>query len=418
MPSPSHHDRVGHFTEPSYRTPKLAEYRQVAEDYIAEVAPGLLPEVRDRLACEVSQRTFGLIGASSRPGQFIDPLLQLNRAWEWEELSRASPFSLDDQPAHTWQLWNSDQHLAKIEADQVQRFSESQSIDDWLRNVPMSQVRQWRDTFLPDRQKRGRKIFLLWELSQLGTFRTECRRAFEAWRQDQAKEVGRLMGLAQTKPVARHLEWLARLTEHRLDAYHSLTNSCNGPAAYADLVELWLTKHREGAKKGLEGIDQEVADATSIGKNTFEPDVTDIAKELAWSYIKFTERAVSSQRELKRALLIQKPTQLVATQCCAVCKSNAKNKRAKASGAPLAPFHLLCTCGNFQWRPDSYRGDPTEWSLDMSHKCNHQLWAIARHLGIDSFPIDGIGLLSMASDISFERRWEINQASKRAGQHL
>ena len=416
MPSPSSHDRVGRFTEPSFRPPNLAEYRQVAHDFIGEVAPGLVPEVRDRLANEVSRRTFGLIGASSHQGEFIDPLLQLNRAWEWDEISRVSPFSLNDQPAHTWNLWSSDQHLAKTEADQVQRFSESVSIEDWLYNVPMPQVRQWRDAFLPDRPKRGRKIFLLWELSLHADFQAECRKAFEAWRQDQVREVVRLMGLAQQRPVARHLEWLARLTGHRLDAYHSLTNSCKGPDAYADLVESWLTKHREGAKKGLEGIDQEVADATWIGKSIYEPDVIDIAKEVAWSYIKLTERAVSSQRELKRALLIQKPTQLVATQCCAVCKSKPRKKRTKASGAPLAPFHLLCTCGAFQWRPESYRGDPTEWMLDMSHKQNHQLWAIARHLGIESFPIDGVGLLSMASEIHFERRWGVTQAYKRAGQ--
>jgi hypothetical protein len=68
MPSPSSHDRVGRFTEPSYRPPNLAEYQQVAHDFIGEVAPELVPEVRDRLANEVSRRTFGLIGASSRQG--------------------------------------------------------------------------------------------------------------------------------------------------------------------------------------------------------------------------------------------------------------------------------------------------------------------------------------------------------------
>ena len=179
-------------------------------------------------------------------------------------------------------------------------------------------------------------------------------------------------------------------------------------------------KHPPNTDRGIDqespGIGQAIAALALQEIVDRSPDVIDIAKEVAWSYIKLTERAVSSQRELKRALLIQKPTQLVATQCCAVCKSKPRKKRTKASGAPLAPFHLLCTCGAFQWRPESYRGDPTEWMLDMSHKQNHQLWAIARHLGIESFPIDGVGLLSMASEIHFERRWGVTQAYKRAGQ--
>lgn len=414
LPSISH-DRVGQFTEPSYRPPHLTEYRQVAHDFIAEVAPGLTTEVRDRLANEVSQRTLGLIGAMSRQDEFIDPLLQLNRAWEWEELIRIAPFSLDNWQTHTWHLWSSDQRLAKTEADQLHRFAESMSINDWLHDVPMTQVRQWRDTFLPDRPKRGRKILLLWDLSQHAAFQAECRRAFEGWRQDQAMEVDRLLQLARQKPVARHLEWLARLTWHRLDAYHSLTNSCNGPAAYANLMESWLTKHREGAKGSLGGIDQEVADATSIWTYVDKPEVMEIAKEVAWSYIKTTDYAVSSRLALKRSLLILKPSQLVTTRCCPVCESKPKKKRAKAAGASLAPFHLLCTCRAFQWRPDSYRGDPTEWAVDMSHKWNLQFWAIARHLGIDAIPIDGIGLIGMASEIAFDRRWEATQASKRAG---
>ena len=415
IPSSSY-DRVGQFTEPSYRPPNLAEYRQVAHAFIAEVAPGLMPAVREHLASEVSQRTLGLIGAMSRQDEFIDPLLQLNRAWEWEELIRIAPFSLDGWQTHSWNLWSSDQRLAKTEADQLLRFVESLSINDWLHNVPMTQVRQWRDTYLPNRPKRGRKIILLWELSVHAAFQAECRQAFKTWRQDQAKEVDRLMGLAQVKPVARHLEWLARLTRHRLDAYHSLTNSCNGPAAYAGLVESWLTKHRESGKGNLEGIDQEVASATWIGKNVFEPEVMEIAKEVAWSYIKLTEGSVSSQAALKRALLVQKPTQLVATKCCTVCEDKPKKKRAKGTGASLAPFHLLCTCSALQWRPESYRGNPTEWMVDMSHKQNLQIWAIARHLGIEAFPIDGVGLLGMANKIDFERRWESTQASMRAGQ--
>jgi hypothetical protein len=310
-------------------------------------------------------------------------------------------------------LWSSEQRHAKFEADTLHQYAQQLSIEDWLYNIPMTQVRQWRNTFLPNRAKRGRKIFILWELRDLPEFRAECRRAFEAWQEEQAAEVGRLMAIAKQQPVARHLEWLAVLTRQRLDAHHSLTNSCGGPETYGEYVEAWVEHLQSGAKGDLTGIDQEIAEATSMFASIYDPDVMEIAKEVAWSAIKATEAAVTSPAALKRALLEHRPTQLVPTRCCQACERLAARRPArKSSRKGLAPFHLLCTCGSLRWRPANYSGGETHWQVGANLDARLQQWAIARHLGISSVPTEFSGLLSKASTISFDRRWNAKQSAQ------
>lgn len=404
--------RIGLFSEPSYLPPNVADYRQLAENYIAEVAPTFTPQLRERLANEVTAQMFGEVDRPSEVS-FHDPLLELNRAWEWPELVAVAPYAAECPHPYSWNVWSHEQWNARLEANHLREFVAGWTLGDWLYNTPMTQVRQWRDTFLPTRAKRGPKVILLIDLKQEPNFRAEAQRLFKTWQDEQASEVERLMGIARQKPIARHLAWLAKLTQYRLDAHHSLTNSCEGPQAYAEFVVSWVEACREGSKGDLTGIDEEVAEATAFGSFVYGPDVMAVAKEIARSYIELTKRNAASPMNVKHGLESHQPIRLVPTRRCRVCEdlpTRRRTKLTKTSRPALAPFHLLCTCETLRWRSDFYQGNETTWAIEMRNKRDMVLWAMARHLGIN-YPLDVAGLLGRASSEAFERQWQAKQAA-------
>src|SRR5690349_12411150 len=104
-----------HFSEASYVPPSKADYVQVGLDFIADMAPTLPEALKAKLAERAAAARFGEI--SSSPGSVMeDPLLELNRHWEWPEVNVAAPYSnsyeYQRSPSGGYHLWEHEQWSA------------------------------------------------------------------------------------------------------------------------------------------------------------------------------------------------------------------------------------------------------------------------------------------------------------------
>lgn len=398
------------FSELSFKEPDFDEYLGVATEFIESVAPSLFGEIREKLAYDVTRRQLGLATNGQMNTEFSDPLLQLNKSWEWPELVKIAPFNINFPGGHRIRhLWSSEQWHARAKAEEIRRYTGQWTLTNWAFSAPMTQVRSWRDTFLPLREKRGTKFAIMMDLTHAPGFAEAAERAFKAWCDDQYQEADDLQRQSETKPIAEHLSWLADMTQCRLDAYHSMFNSVEGPEAFAAFVQYQVNAARKGAFRDRKLINEEIKDSLQVltRLSMITASEIEIAKEILTKTIESMERIVRSPGLLEEILSQYKPTKLVVTKPCKVCESGFKPRGKVSVGhRKLAPYNLLCSCSGLRWRAKCYSGDEHEWDFTHAFHRNLQRWAVSALVGLDGPSIDVFKLHARAWSIDFDRRWE------------
>ena len=381
------------FSHQPFQLPTEENYSAVANAFVSEIAPSLPDSVRSRIT-ELTAAAMFRAQPTSAATIMADPALSLCQNWLWPEANVAHPFSLEhcDHWVHGWSLWRSDQWIAKGDAERRTKEATETSIEDWLYNVPMALVRQWRDKLLPDRAKRGRKYDLLFELKRQPGFRDVVTQAYEAWQQALLDEAKDLMAVANKSPVPTHLSWLVKQVLRYLDNYHTANNSLHGPGAFAARRQELIDAATSGAAPLDErALQQELEDAFAFVENSEWPFDYTRTVQLAWGYIE-TLRSRATPTGIARALDRYAPGKLICARPCARCIANLTKKR-----RAVAPFDVLCTCDKFIWVPKSFNGSEHDWNFGQRLELEASSWALDRLLGINRAAIDRSGFLIRAS---------------------
>lgn len=401
------------WSQPSYRPVVLGEYLKMGEEFIASAAPTLSPELRHRLTKEVCMQQMGLQEPVYR-GEFADPVLKLNQAWLWPELVKISPFTLDDFNVFPRDsLWEGTQWHAYFAANCLRDDTESWDIRNWVFSVPMTQVREWRNKFLPNRAKRGSKFNIVLDLVLSKSFVAEAEKRFNEWRRDQFEEVDRLMEIAHQQPVARHLAWLSYLLECRLDAHHSAVNSIDGPEAYADYVRDQVESAAGGVRLDLAPVRGEVASTLGFFDSIYSEQVQEIAVQLAMDTIELMRPVITTPKTLEAELTKYTPNKLAPRHICDRCAAGLITGRLKSGRKKLAPYHLLCTCRGLRWEYVPKKSEDPLKAYDAKNRRDLHLWAIDQLLGTSLRHPPVAALLSIARGIDFDKHWrEQNRLSK------
>lgn len=385
------------FSHASFTAPSKPEYVALASGYIAEIAPTLPPSLRDRVAELTAGAMFSLEGTSAEV-LMDDPTLRLGERWCWPEAESAFPFSLADDFGLGWQLWRGEQWSAKTEADWLLREANGVTLEDWLYNVPMTLVRQWRDHLLPDRAKKGSKFVLLLDLKKHPDFGVEVTRGYQAWRQDLISQAEVLMVEARKPPVPRHLQWLVRQVMRYLDNYHTSTNSAQGPAAFLSLRQRLEHSAMAGAPPLNEvELHRELEDvfALPLGGEMWVSPIP-----LAWGYIEML-RGDLSPRAILRKLDGYAPGKLICSKPCGRCAPKSSRKPRN-----VAPFDILCCCHDFTWVPKPFQGSVHDWKFGQKVDLDAAVWAYDRLLDINDASLDAVAFYVRARKEPWEDRYQ------------
>ena len=408
------------FSHASFQVPTEAHYVQAAEAFITEMAPSLPDSVRGRVATLCAAAMFSEERMSAE-AIMEDPTLRLCQTWLWPEANAAYPFSLEyrDYWAHGWRLWQGEQWHAKSDADVLIREATETKFDDWLYNVPMTLVRQWRDKLMPARAKRGRKYDLLFELKRHPEFPAEVAREFAAWKEALLAEAQELMKVANRPPVPTHLRWLVTQVLRYLDNYHTATNAWRGPEAFAARRQA-LIDAAGGSAPPLDepALHRELGEAFSFATGISAMFDYSRTVQLAWGYVE-TARPLATPKGIAAAIDKYAPGKLICAKPCARCGANVtKKKRA------IAPFDVLCTCDEFAWVPKSFKGSTHEWKFGPRMDLDAVVWAFDRILGLDSAHLDRTAFLvraqtSIYDDDDYRRMQLLLDAGKqKAEEHM
>lgn len=411
------------FYELPHTTPLQSDYKQVALEFIQEYAPSLPADICHRLACGTVSALFGAEPTFPEGIIDADPYLSLNRSWVWPELALRHPFNLEDwfSVPYIHCLWDQTQHSALDDARNLDAFVRSHTMRDWVWNSPMTQVRQWRNQFLPDRPKKGRKVFVIMDLLQTAAFLPVAQEQFEAWRAGQLQEVARLLELSKTKPIARHLYWLATLVFVRLRNYHSLTNSMEGPEAFALLTQNLVDACKSNDQRA--DVSQLMSEARGYFPLGGTADIFGVAKDAVLERaLANTNRLVLEANEalnpagIRRILKRFAPGKLLCNRECNNCQTGTATRR---GGKAIGPFNIMCTCSNFSWVPKTHSGSQHDWDFHGRVDLSTTIWALDRLLNIGQANLDYIKIWVKAqSELSheaFEREWTATRTAQLDG---
>lgn len=408
------------FSEPSYKACVESEYRTVADDFVAKVAPSLSTDLRSRLAACATD--VMLRGDCRIPDAVMekDPYLRLNQLWLWPELAAICPSDVHHRQhvPYIFDVWDSGPRLAYYEAARERTYVEGLSLTDWVWNCPMPLIRRWRDELLPDMPKRTRKVFVQMELLRHPDFRSHAEPEYRTWRDAALTKIAALEAQAQQAPAPRHLAWLTCQLFTKLDSYHSATNSKEGPDAYDELVdELADAAGRRSDLSPISEIDEEIAASfhwlTQI-TGTDSPSKAPSTVKLAKRYVSAMSKRLTPDG-VREALAPYRPGKLVPTPCKA-CLDRAVPTVAHRAGenpTSLAPYHLLCTCSKYQWFPLSFTGSEHDWHFGPQVDRDAKVWALDRLLGRNKAELNRIALSTSIAIKEFDIRLDANARSHR-----
>lgn len=390
------------FTTPALRPVDRAEYVARAQEFIAQIAPSLREDIRAALAIEVTEQLLGL-----RPrhgfGDLQAPILQLNRSWLWPELAERFPFRLPLPRGYSLgQLWGGEHSTAFYKADQLKRELTDSNFKRWVHWQPMPTIREWRNLYIPDLPKRTSKYFTVFALFANPGFCSGVPNEYRQWRASVADEIALLTSHAQQTPVPRHLEWLAWLVTHRLDAHYSYFNSTTGPQAFdARLAAIVAAAGQAGTSKPEITIGPIASYLTMV----FGGEVQSLALDVVKGFTNKLSDLLRTPARLSKHFKPYRPNEFSPSYVCEECSQSGSHKRLPGEKSRLAPFHFLCRCRNFSWKVKSQNFDfPSGY--DQQHMGAVQLWLAESLVGlpVGEFPV--VALFSYTQSLKSEQDWQ------------
>lgn len=400
---------MAQFSSPSFRPVEQTTYVAMALAFIAKIAPSLCEEIGEALAVEVTEQLMGL-----RPrngfGDLHTPILQLNKAWLWPELAEMFPF----RPQHPGgrsrgMLWGGEHHRAFYEAQELKQQLDDYDFGNWVTWQKMPTIREWRNQYLPDLPKRTSKYVTVDSLLTNPDFFTGTQSEYQRWRTSVAAEIDRHLSHANQPPVPRHLEWLAWLVTHRLDAHHSYFNSLAGPEAFdARLAEIIAMAGHADLTKRVISIEPVPGFFTEI----MGSDTQDIALNLVKEFTEKLSGLLRTPAKLLKHFRPYRPNEFRPSYVCEECAQGGLHRRMPAIKPQLAPFHFLCRCRDFRWGIKSdHEGFPSGYNQLQAGTV--QLWIAETLVGlpVPEFPL--VALYSYAQSLRFERVWQAKSQSHR-----
>lgn len=398
------------FASPSLRPVDQAEYVALALAFIAQIAPSLREDIRTALAVEVTEQLMGLRPRNGL-GDLHTPILQLNRAWHWPELAEMFPFRLPFPGGFSrGQLWGGEHSTAFYEAQRLKQDLHDYDLNHWVWSQKMPTIREWRNRYLPSLPKRTSKYGTVFSLMANSDFGSEALKEYQQWRTSVAEEIARLLNYANQPPVPRHLEWLAWLVTHRLDAHHSYFNSTTGPQAFdARLTEII-------ARAGQAGLVKREAIATSPLAPYFTKilgsDTQAIAANVLEEFSDKLSNLLRAPSRLLKHFSVFRPNEFRPSYVCEECAQGGPHKPLPTLKPRLAPFHFLCRCRDFRWAVKSKHYDFPS-GHDQLHAGTVQLWLAEALVGLSDREFPLVALYSYAQSCQLERVWQEKRQSSR-----
>lgn len=399
-----------HFSEPSYRPVNQDEYIALGDAFISQIAPTLREDLRTALSKEVAEQLIGTAYRGSF-GHIETPILQLNKTWLWPEIAKAFPFTPGGWGGFSrHELWGGEHSSAFYKAENLKKELEYHDFKNWCFATKMTLIREWRNQYLPTLQKRTSKFLTVLALLSCHDFVRDITFEFRKWQDDIAREIEQLINYANQEPIPRHLEWLAWLVTHRLDAHHSYFNSESGPQAFDDRVDAILNMAMKNIPPNKIEIENLFGLNNPIYTSVYGEDTRGIGIELLEIFIANMTDLFYKPAQLSKHLTQYRPNEFKPKFVCEECTGSIPPKRIPGSKPRLSPFHLLCRCRDFKWSLKTARHHAPMSDYERQNVGAVELW-IAEALAGGSereFPIQS--LYSHAHSVQFEREWQDRQS--------